>query len=177
MVTVEIKLAASAVISIPIPPIVKISHGHFYLNSTYHLPDKSTNTCAVRPFSTANFTASSNILPPCNPGTRSLCPPRFSTPSRYLAGTRESITPQPFNLPLIDDRTQIHDTRRLSLLEFNIQPTHSLVNIGSSSSTAPATTLSTQPPKPRVAPKRAQIQHDHLHPLVFRSLECSACPL
>ena len=80
-------------------------------------------------------------------------PPRFSTPRRHPPPARESITPQPLNPPSTDDTTQIRDLRRLSVLESNIQPTHSLppflVNIGSSSSTAPATSLSTQPLKPR----------------------------
>ena len=94
-----------------------------------------------------------SVLPPSDRTTRSLWPPRFSTPNRYPLRTRESITPQPLNPPSIDDTTQIRNLRRLSVLEFNIQPTHSLppflVNIGSSSSTAPATSLSTQPLKPR----------------------------
>ena len=83
-------------------------------------------TRPVRPFSsTANFTVSSNVLLPCNRATSSLWPPIFSTLRRYPSRTRESITLQPLNPPSIDDTTQIHDPRRLSLLEFNIQPTHS----------------------------------------------------
>ena len=66
-----------------------------------------------------------SVLPPSNRTTRSLWPPRFSTPRRQPPPARESIMPQPPNPPSIDDTTQIRDLRRLSVLEFNIQPTHS----------------------------------------------------
>ena len=45
-------------------------HGYFYLESTYHLPHKSTNTRAVRPFSPTENLG----LPPCNCSTLQ-CPP------------------------------------------------------------------------------------------------------
>ena len=104
-----------------------------------------------------------SVLPPSNHTTRSLWPPRFSTPRRHPPPARESITPQPLNPPSIDDTTQIRDLRRLSVLEFDIQPTHSLppflVSMGSSSSTAPATSLSTQPLKPRWPPNTGSIRN------------------
>ena len=64
-------------------------------------------------------------LPPCNRAARSPWAPNFSIPRRYPPQTRESITPQPLNPPSIDDTSQIHDLQQLSLLQSNIQPTHS----------------------------------------------------
>ena len=97
------------------------SHGYFYLESTYHLAHESINTRAVRPFSpTGNFRAS-----PMQPGHQVSLTTQIPHSQRHPPPTRESITPQPLNPPSIDNTTQMHDPRRLSLLQFNIQPTHS----------------------------------------------------
>ena len=85
------------------------------------------------------------------------------TPSSGQRKYHAPAVAQPLNPPSIDDTTQIRDLRRLSVLEFDIQPTHSLppflVSMGSSSSTAPATSLSTQPLKPRWPPNTGSIRN------------------
>ena len=97
------------------------SHGYFYLESTYHLPHESTNTRTVQPFSsTKNFRASS-----MQPGHQVSLAALILHSQRHPPPTRESITPQPLNPPSIDNTSQIHDPQQLSLLQFNIQPTHS----------------------------------------------------
>jgi len=159
-------------------------HGHFYLNSTYHLPHKSTNTNAFRSILLNRKLHS--FLPPSNQATRSLWPPIFSSPSRHSPRTEECVIPQPAGrTPLRSVTTQIHDPRRLSLLEFNvnIQPTHSRPPSRHRLSHPPLRPPSPSQHNPQnrvyhpTPAQRAEIQHDHLQPFVFRPFECSTCPL
>ena len=113
--------------------------------------------------------------PPMQPGQVFLA----TNHRRYPPRTRESIAPQPLNPPSIENTTQIHHPRRLSLLESNpLTPTlpsqHRHLR--------PHPPLRLRPPSPhnpqnrvdhRTPAQCAQFQYDHLHPLVFRSFERS----